>query len=355
MRYIKTYEKKNTNVLRINYERKLIQINPDYQRNGDIWTKEKRQLLIDSVLNDYDIPKLYFHVLDSKKREKTGKEYAVIDGRQRLETFWYFLDNKFPLADDFVFYKDKTIKAGGLYYKDIAKEYPELKMLFDSFEIPIILIETTDLELIDEMFSRLNEAVPLNAAEKRNAFGGPAVKSINTVASNTFFKSRVKFSNKRYQYKEVAVRLLFIVFSLEHDNKIIDTKKVYLDGFVTRFKNDKQLNIKDYEQEVLYVLDEMNNIFAPKDTLLVTQSIIPIYFLLFRDLLNSGTRIDFNRKIFIDFKKEIQLNKKIAEEDITQANFDFLEFDRLSIQGTNDASSIKQRLKILKEYVLERI
>ena len=71
MNVIKTYPMQNSAILRLNSERDEINIKPEYQREGGIWTKEKKQLLIDSILNDYDIPKLYFHALSAVFKEKT--------------------------------------------------------------------------------------------------------------------------------------------------------------------------------------------------------------------------------------------------------------------------------------------
>lgn len=45
--------------------RKGINTNPDYQRPA-VWTRAQKQLLIDSMLRDYDIPKFYLH--------QTGKD-----------------------------------------------------------------------------------------------------------------------------------------------------------------------------------------------------------------------------------------------------------------------------------------
>ncbi len=67
---------------------------------------------------------------------------------------------------DFDYLADSKVKAGGLTYQDLATEYPKIKIRFDSYILPVILVETEDNDLIEEMFSRLNEAVPLNAAEK---------------------------------------------------------------------------------------------------------------------------------------------------------------------------------------------
>lgn len=207
-----TYPMPNSTTIRLYAMRNEIGIAPSYQRNSDIWTDAKRRLLIDSILNEYDIPKLYLQTYriprKTDKPENRKVNYAIIDGKQRLETIWGFMDDEFALASEFDYYKDPTVKAGGLKYSEMSKQFPKLKILFDSFVIPIMCVETDDDDLIQEMFSRLNEAVALNAAEKRNAIGGPMTAAINDVASHRFFKFNVQFSNKRYQYREVAVRLL---------------------------------------------------------------------------------------------------------------------------------------------------
>lgn len=79
-----------------------------------------------------------------------------------------------------------------------------MRINFDSTSLPIVAISTDDLELIEDMFSRLNEAVPLNAAEKRNAIGGTMAKIVTKISLHKFFKDHVNFSNKRYQHKEAA-------------------------------------------------------------------------------------------------------------------------------------------------------
>jgi hypothetical protein len=349
MSFIKTYDKNNRNILRLNFERKIINVAPDYQRNGDIWNLEKRQLLIDSILNDYDIPKIYFHVIDKRDiKNNKGFEYAVIDGRQRLETIWMFLDGKFRLAEDFKYLKDPNVKAENYSYADLAKNYPELKGLFDSFGLPIVCVETDDLDLIDDMFLRLNEAVPLNAAEKRNAIRGPMIQSINNITKNDFFTKKVRFSNSRYQHKEVTCRLLYLTWTLESQNKIYDTKKPYLDDFVRTFKKSKVLKAKQFENIVTGTLDYMNSIFQENDTLLRSQGIIPIYFLLFREAIKANKKV--TRQKLFEFREKVQKNKILAETDISKTDYDLIEFDRLSLQGTNDASSIRERLRILKEY-----
>ena len=82
-----------------------IDLNPPYQREASIWSEDKQQLFIDSVLNGYDVPKLYFH---DRSDENGPFSDSVVDGKQRLSTIWNFMEGKFSLANDFVFSGDDS-------------------------------------------------------------------------------------------------------------------------------------------------------------------------------------------------------------------------------------------------------
>lgn len=352
MSYIESAPLNQTSILKIYSEKEEIVVDPNYQRNGDIWSDEKRQLLVDSILNEYDIPKIYFHKLPKDEVEKNGKVYSIIDGRQRLESIWKFIDGEFSLADDFEYLKNESIEAGGMTYADLAKNYPKLKILFDSISLPIITITTDDLELIEEMFSRLNEAVPLNAAEKRNAFGGAMARLITKLSQHKFFKENVSFSNKRYQHKEATAKLLFLLYSLRTGKKkIADTKKVYLDEFVKVFKGKSEKDVEVLAKEATALLNEMAKIFIKKDPLLKAQGTFPVYFLLVRSYSIDGKLSKFGRNMLIAFKDKLERNRVKAMKDLASAEYDLLEYDRLSQQGTNDASSITARLETIKSYI----
>jgi hypothetical protein len=351
MTYIRTFPLQNSAILRINSEKEEIEIDPPYQRKGDIWTKEKKQLLIDSILNDFDIPKLYFHYFTPEQKKADKYLYAIIDGRQRLETIWDFIEGKFPLAGDFVYLHDNSVDAGGLTYADIGKEYPRLKIRFDSFNLPIICIETDDLDLIEDMFSRLNEAVPLNAAEKRNAIGGPMAQAIRDVSEHNFFRQKVKFPNTRYQHREVAAKFLYIEYTLHNFKKVRDTKKPFLDDMVKKFKVADTLKIDIIVNKAEKVLDLMSNLFSNDDEVLRTQSGAVIYYLVFKKAYELKELAKISRAKFILFYSELEKNRKIAETDIANANFEYLEFDRMSQQGTNDAISINERVRIMCKFL----
>jgi hypothetical protein len=347
----------NSSLIRIYSERRFIQADPEYQRMSEIWTLEKRQLLIDSILNEYDIPKLYFHAFQTPKVVAGGRQvkYAIIDGRQRLETIWDFIDGKFALGDDFVFLEDSSIDAKGLTYSELSSKYLDLKIRFDGFTLPIMEVITDDVDLIEDMFVRLNEAVPTNAAEKRNAFGGPMAATIKTVSQNGFFKKKVPISNKRYQHLDISGKFLLLANaqkSSDTKRRIVDTKKAYLDEFVKEFKAQNLVNeAEQLESEVKAILERMSKVFIDRDSLLKTQAMCVVLFLVFlRNELGHGAR-QINRKKLVQFEKDREENRKVAQDDLASAKYELLEFDKMSLQGSNDAASVRTRLETLETYL----
>lgn len=308
-----------------------IEMEPSYQRVGDVWNLPKRQLLIDSIINGYDIPKLYFHSLEDGE-----DSYAVIDGKQRLEAIWGFMTGKYSLSKDFIFLRNPDDDMAGMSYKDLAKVHPRTRAKFDSFSLPIYCIRTNDLEVIEEMFTRLNEGSPLNAAEKRNAFGGDIPELIRSVAGHEFFTDRVSFSDSRYKYYDAACKLLF----LEKIKKVADTKKIHLDSFVK--SRDGGEAIKGVTQ----TLERMSSHFTDNDPLLKAAGMIPVFYLLFR----LGEDVDGApvRSRILLFEERRRQNREIAKEaeDFDNVDLDLLEYDRLS-QSPNDSAALQFRTQTL--------
>src|SRR5216683_1467703 len=63
---------------------------PDWQRE-EVWNREKKQRLIDSILRGWKLPKFYFV-------KASGENYLVEDGQQRLATIFEFFSNDLPLS-----------------------------------------------------------------------------------------------------------------------------------------------------------------------------------------------------------------------------------------------------------------
>jgi hypothetical protein len=159
--------------------RSAIDDDPPYQRPGDRWDVARRQRFVDSLLNGYDVPKLYFH--DLRGLEPT-KVYAVVDGKQRLHALWGFLDGAFPLANDFVLRGDPHPAAReapcprpGMRFGELD---PAWRRALLATRLSVVLIQDAGVDEIDELFLRLNEGVPLTPDELRAARGRRVVATM---------------------------------------------------------------------------------------------------------------------------------------------------------------------------------
>ena len=330
--------------------RDRIQLDPLYQRLSNIWTPDNRQLLIDTILNDFDIPKLYLHKFNETLR-RGGKSYdfAIIDGKQRLETMWAFIDGNIALAEDFEYFKDSNVKAGNMTYSELGREYPDLKVQFDSFQLSAICVETDELEMIEEMFSRLNEAAPLTAPEKRNAYGGPLPMAIRKLANESLFTQAIPFPNKRYRHFDLATKFLLA----EHEGKVVDTKKAYLDKFVESFADQPRSTMPTFLKRAQRNVRHMADVFTQKDPLLRQVGIVVVYYHLFRVAHEQGWQHRIARKRLADFEKRREANRELAEQGLTKADYDLIEFDRYA-QSPNDGYAIRFRLRILLREVFKK-
>src|SRR5258708_2183249 len=103
-----------------------------------------------------------------------------------------------------------------------------------------------------------------------------------TLLSTSFFKSYVAFPNKRLQHNNAATKLLLFEFH----GKPLQTKKKDLDNFVIETRSKKRL-IASSGRAVLDVLDELVDVFLPRDKLLTNSGLVPDYYWFVR---NTATR-----------------------------------------------------------------
>jgi hypothetical protein len=80
-----------------------------------------------------------------------------------------------------------------------------------------------------------------------------------------------------------------------------------------------------------------------------------IYFLIFKNCNTDKWFTKLSRKTLLQFDELRSKNRESAEDDITEAKYDLLEFDRMSVQGTNDALSVKYRFDTMREYLRQLV
>ncbi len=177
-----------------------IWMNPFYQRES-VWSKSQKQALIDSILIDIDIPKLYFH-----RTQEKGYEYEVVDGQQRLRAMAEFFADQFELPD---YTKDVDgYPVAGLKYSQLPLEVQN-KLQTAQYDI-VFLNSAYDQEDIEEMFTRLQNGTPLNAAEKRRAYPGNMKHVVSKLSKHRVFEF-CSFSERRYGYEDAVAKVLHMI------------------------------------------------------------------------------------------------------------------------------------------------
>lgn len=355
----KMYPLRVNNILPLYAAREQINLDPPYQRLA-IWDTYKKQCFIDSVINGFDVPKLYFHQLSSPSRQKDKYNYAVIDGKQRIVALWEFMSNSLPLADDFVFFEDESLKASGAKYLDLMTKFPRLRARFDSFDVPITIVESDDVNFIEDLFARLNIQVPLTAPERRNALGGPLPYMIRKIGVHDLFTKKSRIVNNRLQHFDLAAKFLY----LTRIDAIESTKRKALDDLVTAFRKFRDASAPEASQTLLdelesrtkAILDDMAAFFEAEDWLLSGQGRTTLYFHIFRICHNNNKPVPFTKKMLGQFNDELTNARKKsqrvatgAKENITKLDQTLIYFDREK-QSPNDAGAIKRQYNYMSEY-----
>ncbi|MGR3937019.1 DUF262 domain-containing protein [Streptomyces sp. BRA346] len=170
---------------------------PAYQR-GPVWQRKKQQLLIDSILRGYDMPKIYLRKISGGKYK-----YEVIDGQQRLRALWAFLDDEYTIGSES---EDLPGDLTGKFYSQVSKDDQDKVGLF---KVSISEIRDASDLSVRELFLRLQNGVSLNQAEKRNAVAGPVRDFVNELAEeHSLFPALTAKENERFSWQELAALAL---------------------------------------------------------------------------------------------------------------------------------------------------
>lgn len=319
-----------------------IDMSPPYQRRGKLWSDADKAYLIDSILNGFDVPKLYmanFTYSDSPLNS-LKLPYAIIDGKQRLEAIFDFFAGRITLNPDFEFLQDKSLNLGGLGYRDLRQRYPNIAEEFDNFNLSVMSVVTDDDELINQIFVRLNRSKPLTGAEIRNAMNGPVPEVIRGISNHPFFTDHIKFAVKRGEDLNAAAKLLLFEF-MEVPQ---DTKKSRLDSFVLEAAEDRaQLELS--ARRLNDVLNDMTSVFLPQDRLLASAGVVPVYYWFVRGL--PAAQLPYVREFLVRFEEERRANRRRADaQPEGEVDREFVEYDNFN-RNTNDIGSHVGRIEIL--------
>ena len=330
-------------------EKNLYDLDPPYQREAGIWSNSKKSKLIDSIFNNFDLPKFYIHDISDKEDPFS---FNVIDGKQRLSAIWDFRAGNFELSSDFQYSGDmSTPPKPGDRFGDLAEEAKEV---FGEYAVDLVLVTKADQEDIEELFSRLNAGESLNAAEQRRALGGDMRDTIIQIAKEKFFHTKLGFKLRRYSHEEVAAKFLKIEQNLSvGGGEYCDLKKKHLDEMVVQNHIMKQNEKKKLVSNVNGGIGILDKVFQSNDPHLGKQSYPQLYYFFCKKVFAdySHPHLPKITRDFLDaFKLEREQNL-LKDEDDRDPNL--IEYGRLAQQGTNDLNSMSWRVdQLLKRFLL---
>lgn len=212
------------------FQRGRLNIQPEYQRQF-VWDKVKSSRLIESALLDIPLPVVYL------SEEQDGKE-NVIDGQQRLTSFFSFINGKLPDDSDFKLSGLKVFgELNGKRFQDLSDELQDKISYYKLRTIKFKKESDSDLQF--EIFARLNTgSVPLNDQELRNCvFRGRFNNLLKELSEDADFRYLLGLTkpDKRMKDKELVLR-----FASFHFNTYLNYKapiKNFLNITMEKYQN----------------------------------------------------------------------------------------------------------------------
>lgn len=192
--------------LKRRYDKGLICLDPDFQRN-EVWSTRQKSELIESVVMGIPLPLIYL-------AETMEGKLVIVDGRQRLTTFFRYLDNEFSINGLKIMTELNACK-----FRDLENDAKKSKYAteIEDFQLVIQIIKypTPDRVRFD-IFDRVNRGgTPLNNQEMRNAlYQGPATRLLNELAVSDAFKDATGHSVSPLHMKDKYIILRALSFYL---------------------------------------------------------------------------------------------------------------------------------------------
>jgi hypothetical protein len=308
---------------------------PEYQREKRLWPNEKKSVLIDSVLRDIDIPKLYFNELRDQNIE-------VVDGQQRLWSVWDFLDDEFPYMNDGrrQFYSELT-----------AAEKQRLKQ----YKFQITMFREADDDYLRELFVRLQLGLLLNAGEKLHATKGKMKSFIFSTLVSHQFILHLGIPKRRYARETLCAQICINSFSRAKLREFSRTRYDDLLHFFTEYADPRGPDLALFTAQsakIASTLDQLWKCLGEDARQLRNRSYILSIYLFVEELVaQSGDLSKRECKSFADFVA--QLWKRLKEEmrlGVDRKNRELYSFETLLSSAPGEEYQIKRRHERLADY-----
>jgi hypothetical protein len=319
-----------------------IDLDADYQREV-IWSRKQQLELLDSIIRDIDIPKLYLvEVKDSKQYD-----YECIDGKQRMTTILNFFkpdrNEESPLTVE--------VTGKNYTYSELKSKHPTIVKNIETYELSFTIYKAfhDDGEFVRQIFRRLQLGVRLNSGELLKTRTGTIRDFIyKEIGSEGPFFRNSNLSLKRFSRPFTLAQICINSFSKINTGEFTRARYDDLSEF---FEENHDLDKKDKNLlRIKDVLKKMDSAFGKSAATISSRAIAVTAYLFSEELTESGEEdlLPEFAKFLIKLLNEIKNNMELISKYKEPTNTYILEgFQQYVLQASVEGYSIKRRHEFL--------
>ncbi|MHB8094625.1 MAG: DUF262 domain-containing protein [Candidatus Aminicenantales bacterium] len=319
------------------YKNRTIISFPEYQRQANLWSTERKALLIDSILKNIDIPILSFN------KTKVG-DYEVVDGQQRLWAIWQYLDDKYPLG----------FQGKDCYFKDLKKEQKES---IKNYLLQISIMEDADDAYLRDLFIRLQLGLLLVPGEKLHAASGQMKDYVFEELAKCSFIEKLGIPKRRYAKETLCAQICINSFNRKENGDFSRTRYEDLEVFFNKYKYPQKKDLDEFKKnckDILVVVHNLNEIFKDKAKELKNRSYILSIYLIYEELSFNQADFDLSKQAeFVNFTIELWKNLRTEmKAGIDRKNKELYAFENLLSSAPGEKYQIEKRHEKIKNYFI---
>ncbi len=332
------------------YNNSQLNLEPDFQRDS-VWTAKDRKKLIESLIKNYPLPAIFLY-----KREEKGKIiYDVIDGKQRLETVFFFMGvirgKRFSLKAELDDNPEETIEIDWNYLNKKG-----LKTLITDYKVYTIEVDGTLSDII-ELFVRINSTgKALTTAEKQHAkyFKSRFLKTASYIAQRNedyFISNGILSFGQISRMKHIEL-ICEIMISI--GQKDVINKKSAIDRIMDKGLKSSQLS--KLKIKTIKALNRVGTMFPNLfETRFIQLSDFYVLVVLISNYEDEGLILTDKKRnklafdLLVNFSNGVDIvrEKQKKLKNIEESEGSYSEYLLTVLSSTDDISQRRNRLKIL--------
>ena len=325
----------------------LIDLDADYQRE-EIWPPWKKARLINSLVQDIDIPKIYL-------AETKDDVYECIDGKQRITAIVEFFKPSY-FGDDFSPRRPLKVKlteekdAPEFSYRELEQKENKLaKFITDEYKLDFSILVKPDDKLIRETFARLQLGDPLKSGESLPSMTGDLRDFIFKVKGrDMLFFRHTKLSFKRFSREFALAQMVLNSFSKRISGEF---RRARYEDIANDFEQYKKIGADSKSiKHVEAVLEVMDKEFGKDAELISSRAVAVSAYLFVEELINEGRRNDVSKfvQFYLRLIREIKNQMKLLRDFKAPTNKAVLDyFHKYVLQASVEKPSVTKRHEFL--------